>query len=1411
MKKIILFTLSILIGINSKAQHTRFNQMWLTDNTALNSTIVYEVDMKTDASGNIYHLGKFNNGSNWDIVTVKMNSSGTVLWSQNYNSTDQDYAISLGVDNSGNVYSILNSIVSGTTRMRVIKYNSTGVLQWNWLVTGVLGGTVNYGTTDGAGNTYISGLDGTTSTVVTYKISTAGSTTWSASYAPNGFARAGNIIAIDASSNVYVAGHQNTTANGYDWVVLKYNSLGAQQWVQSYGGSGNDTATSLIIDGAANVIVAGKYDGVDATVRKYTSAGVVSWTNTIEFFTLSKPVIQIDNSNNVYAAAGRTQLNGGLRLKKYSSTGVQQWTQTYNQPTNSFQPPPTQFDKIPKQLLVHDDSTYVYVGIDGASKNNGGNVNRGFHIARFKTTNGSFDATWDNISNNQSYPDPAYTTSIAFADNKQAIIISGSHKINSLGNPYKIRTVKYNNYVPIVKAHAPSYVFSTQTSSIYMCDMIARGISDSCRLEPSGMQTGYTYLWIRNNISVPDEDVTNAAINTEYFSDRTNPNSYFNPPAGTFSYMYKLKVTDAFGNTFYSTPVTITRHAFDNTVTVTGSTNFCSPGSVTLSMPQQTDYGIAQFVKLGSPNQYLQSYSGTLVGTNPSDNLTYSANVSGQYTFDVDRTLSSNSNQYSGYNFTGSFTGCNYYSDTITVTVNNAPSQPSVITGSNNVCQGSSQTYSITNVSGVTYNWSAPGGSISGSGNSISITWNLTGAQTVSVTATNSCGTSTSSVLNVTVNSGSSLPQPGTISGNANVCSGSSQSYSIASVSGATSYTWILPSGWSGTSTTTSINATAGTTGTISVTANNSCGSSTAQTLNITVNSTPSQPGSISGNTNSCATTAQTYSIASVAGASSYTWTLPVGWSGTSTSNSINATTGVTGGAITVTANNSCGISTAQTLNVSINPVPNQPGTISGTSTLCAGDAQTYSISAVAGATSYTWLLPSGWSGTSTTTSINATAGTTGGTISITANNACGSSIARTLNTTVNTVPTQPSSITGTTTACQGTNQTYSVNNVSGVTYNWNALGGTISGSGNSVNITWNSVGAQNVTVSATNSCGTSSLQQLNVTVNSGTALSQPGIISGATTLCTGDAQAYSIASVAGATSYTWILPSGWSGTSTTTSINTTAGTTGTISVTANNSCGSSTAQTLNIAVNTIPVQPSFASGSTTVCAAASETYTVNSIANATSYSWNLPSGWSGTSTNTSINATATTVGGIISVTASNGCGTSTAETLLITVINIDNSVIVSGNTITANQTGAIYQWLDCNNSFSIISGETNNQFTATISGSYAVEINISGCISVSNCENITVTSIESDLKNENSVILYPNPANEMISISIGNINIGNSQIEIYNSIGAIINQFNTNQHQINIDLSNFDNGIYFIAITNANNEIIRKPFVISK
>ncbi len=84
---------------------------------------------------------------------------------------------------------------------------------------------------------------------------------------------------------------------------------------------------------------------------------------------------------------------------------------------------------------------------------------------------------------------------------------------------------------------------------------------------------------------------------------------------------------------------------------------------------------------------------------------------------------------------------------------------------------------------------------------------------------------------------GSAPASPGPISGSTNVCNGSTNTYSVTAVSGATSYTWTLPNGWSGSSATNSINASAGQSGSISVTANNSFGSSSPTSLAVTVNS----------------------------------------------------------------------------------------------------------------------------------------------------------------------------------------------------------------------------------------------------------------------------------------------------------------------------------------------------------------------------------------------------------------------------------------------------------------------------------------------------------------------------------------------------------------------------------------------
>jgi hypothetical protein len=244
--------------------------------------------------------------------------------------------------------------------------------------------------------------------------------------------------------------------------------------------------------------------------------------------------------------------------------------------------------------------------------------------------------------------------------------------------------------------------------------------------------------------------------------------------------------------------------------------------------------------------------------------------------------------------------------------------------------------------------------------------------------------------------------QPGAISGSNVICAGSSNTYSIAAVPGATSYTWTLPGTWSGTSTTTSIVAMASTTGgTISVTANDSCGASTARSLNVAVPAIPAQPGSISGNIAVCPGSINTYSITAVPDATSYSWTLPGGWSGSSTSNSISTNANSTGGNLSVIANNVCGSSSAQSLPITIVAVPAQPGAISGNISVCTGSENTYSITPVPGATGYTWSLPGGWSGSSTTNSITTTAGTLGGTVSVMADYASCHSIPQTLTTNI--------------------------------------------------------------------------------------------------------------------------------------------------------------------------------------------------------------------------------------------------------------------------------------------------------------------------------------------------------------------------------------------------------------------------
>jgi hypothetical protein len=224
------------------------------------------------------------------------------------------------------------------------------------------------------------------------------------------------------------------------------------------------------------------------------------------------------------------------------------------------------------------------------------------------------------------------------------------------------------------------------------------------------------------------------------------------------------------------------------------------------------------------------------------------------------------------------------------------------------------------------YTWAVPTGAVINSGQgtaSISVTFSSTFASgTVSVTANSACGSSTAKSLSIS----SRTAQPGTITGTStNLCAGGTFAYSIAAVSGATSYTWTAPAGcsFSGTSTGTSVSLVVPVgfvSGTLSVVANNACGASISRTLSLS--GAPATPTSISGPASVCpSAVGLIFSTPAVTGATSYSWAVPAGASitaGTGTS-SITVNWGTVAGSVSVRSTNACGTNaTARTFAVAL-------------------------------------------------------------------------------------------------------------------------------------------------------------------------------------------------------------------------------------------------------------------------------------------------------------------------------------------------------------------------------------------------------------------------------------------------------------------------------------------------------------
>ncbi|MFN9596230.1 MAG: choice-of-anchor L domain-containing protein [Bacteroidota bacterium] len=736
-----------------------------------------------------------------------------------------------------------------------------------------------------------------------------------------------------------------------------------------------------------------------------------------------------------------------------------------------------------------------------------------------------------------------------------------------------------------------------------------------------------------------------AGFTTYQWSNGASTSSISPTTPGT----YTVTVTGAGGCTgTTSQVVTINPNALP---VITGTFAACQGSTATLNAPT-------------GMTSYSWSNGATTTSINPS--------IAGTYTVTV-----TNANGCTGST-----------SQAVTINTNPVP----VISGTFSACQGASATLNAAPAGAASYVWS-------NGATSASISPNVTGTYTVTVTLAGGCSGSSSQAVTINPN-----PSP-TIAGTFAACQGASAS--LNATPGLTTYSW------SNGSTTSGINPTVAGTYTVTVTNINGCTGTTSQLVTINPNPAPAIAGTFTvcqgtsatlnatagltsyqwsngatsatinpnatgtytvtvTNSNGCTgTTSQAVLVNNnptpvitgtfaVCSGSSATLNAPAGmtnyvWSNGVTTSAINPSTAGTF-TVTVTDANGCVGSTSQLVTINSNPVP----TISGTFVACQGNAA--ALNTTAGLSTYSW------SNGASTASINPSVS---GTYTVTVTNASGCTGTTSQLVTIN--PNPAPAIVGTFTVCQGASAT--LNATTGLTsYQW-------SNGATSATINPNATGTYTVTVTNSNGCTGTTSQAVLVNNNPIPA------ITGTFAVCSGSSA--TLNAPVGMTNYVW------SNGATTSAINPSAAGTFTVTVTDVNGCNGSTSQLVTINSNPIPT----ISGTFVACQG--NTTTLSAPAGFT-YSWN-----NGASSGT-INPGAA---GLYTVTVTDANGCTGIASQLVT-INSNPTPSISGTfaacqgfSASLNATPGLvsYQWSD---------GTSAAAINPSLGGTYTVTVtDVNGCI----------------------------------------------------------------------------------------------------
>mgnify|MGYP001435579475 CR=1 FL=1 len=237
-----------------------------------------------DQLGNIYMAGRSGATINTtDVIIIKFDNGGNPVWFKKHHSgAYPGPGPRIALDAAGNVYLAYSSMNESLILViKLVKYDPAGSMLWQVSDSGdAPGDSEAWSVAAGMdGNIYVTGsnFNNTTNTdCVTLKFSSSGNLIWKKTF-DGGIQNVdiGYRLIIGPDGNLYIGGSTNSTTGYYDYLALKYSSLGELMWHKSYNGSGSSTdiINAMTLDNSGNLVVTGwsigSGTGSDMTTVKY--------------------------------------------------------------------------------------------------------------------------------------------------------------------------------------------------------------------------------------------------------------------------------------------------------------------------------------------------------------------------------------------------------------------------------------------------------------------------------------------------------------------------------------------------------------------------------------------------------------------------------------------------------------------------------------------------------------------------------------------------------------------------------------------------------------------------------------------------------------------------------------------------------------------------------------------------------------------------------------------------------------------------------------------------------------------------------------------------------------------------------------------------------------------------------------